>query len=168
MNHVWTCRCCGKQFNSLPISFAPAAPEPWFAVPEAERIVRGQLSSDQCVIDNKEFYIRGCLEIPILGHEEPFVWGAWVSVSEKSFGRIGQLWDTEIRENEPPFFGWLCTELTVYPHTCGLKTNLHLRNGGVRPYIEVEPTTHPLAIEQRDGMSLARVEEIAAAILPHH
>src|ERR1700692_1576615 len=110
MDHVWTCRCCGKQFNMLPLSFAPAAPDPWFAGPEAERSTRVQISSDQCVIDGKEFYIRGCLELPIPGHEERFVWGVWVSVSETSFERIAELWDAEIREHEPPFFGWLSTK----------------------------------------------------------
>jgi hypothetical protein len=168
MGHVWTCRCCGKQFDALPLSFASVAPYPWFALPEAERRTRAQLSSDQCVIDGKEFYIRGCLEISVLGNDDPFVWGVWVSVSEASFERIGQLWEIEIREHEPSFFGWLCTELTVYPQTCGLKTQLHLRNGGIRPFIEVEPTDHPLAVEQRTGMSLNRVEEIAAELLPHH
>ena len=64
MDHVWTCRCCGKQYHELPLSFAPYAPDPWFAVPEPEREKRAILGSDQCVIDDKQFYILGCLEIP--------------------------------------------------------------------------------------------------------
>jgi len=64
VDHVWTCRCCGKQYHELPLSFAPYAPDPWFAVPEPEREKRAILGSDQCVIDDKQFYILGCLEIP--------------------------------------------------------------------------------------------------------
>jgi len=108
------------------------------------------------------------LEIPVFGSKDPFVWGVWVSVSEASFERIAQLWDADIREHERPFFCWLCTELAVYPRTYGLKSNVHLRNGGKRPFIELEPTDHPLAVEQRAGISLQRVEDIAAALLPHH
>jgi hypothetical protein len=167
MDHIWTCRCCGKEFNTLPLSFAAVAPDPWFAIPETERGDRALLGSDQCVIDGKQFFIRGCLEIPILDCNDPFVWGVWVSVSEASFNRIEQLWETEIRDQEPPFFGWLCNQLSVYPPILGLKTNLRLRNSGIRPFIALEPTDHPLAVEQRQGIPLHRVEEIAAALLKH-
>lgn len=168
MDHSWTCRCCGKQFSTLPLSFASAAPDPWFAIPEAERNKRALLGSDQCVIDDRQFFIRGCLEIPVLGLSEPFDWGVWVSLSQSNFERVGELWEIDVRENEPAFFGWLCTGLSVYPQTFGLKTKVHLRNSGRRPFIEVEPTAHPLAQEQRGGMTLQRVEEIAAALLPRH
>jgi hypothetical protein len=32
--------------------------------------------------------------------------------------------------------------------------------GPVRPRIELEPTDHPLAVEQREGISAARLAEI--------
>jgi hypothetical protein len=44
---------------------------------------------------------------------------------------------------------------------------VHLRGGGIRPFIELEPTDHPLAIEQREGISLERVKELAALLLRH-
>jgi hypothetical protein len=37
---------------------------------------------------------------------------------------------------------------------------VHLRNDGIRPYVELEPTSHPLAVEQRLGITLDRVAEI--------
>jgi hypothetical protein len=51
----------------------------------------------------------------------------------------------------------------VYPDAEALKTTAHLRDDGVRPYIELQPTDHPLAIEQRDGISVDRLAEIYAA-----
>ncbi len=36
---------------------------------------------------------------------------------------------------------------------------------GQRPLIELEPTDHPLAAEQRAGITLARVQEIAETLL---
>ena len=167
MDHVWTCRCCGKQYQTLPMSYAPEAPGPWLSIPEAERSDRGKLNSDACVIEGKHFFIRGCLEIPVAGRQDYFIWGVWISLSQQSFERIGELWDVETRDNEPPFSGWLCTELSIYPSTFGLKTRVHLRNTGQRPFVELEPTDHPLAVEQREGMTLHRVEEIAAALLQH-
>ena len=36
---------------------------------------------------------------------------------------------------------------------------------GQCPWVELEPTDHPLALEQREGITLARVQEIAEKIL---
>jgi hypothetical protein len=168
MDYAWTCQCCGKQFNNLPLDFACKAPDHWFDIPEAERATRGKLGSDVCKIDDTYIFVRGCLEIPVVGIDDNFRWGVWVSVSKQSFKRIDELWNEQAVENEPPFFGWLCNALKPYPSTLSLKTNLHLRSGGIRPSIELQPTDHPLAIEQRQGITLNRVEELAAILLPRH
>jgi hypothetical protein len=168
MQHVWTCQCCGKQFDSLPLDFAAQAPLPWLEIPAEERAGRGNISTDVCIIDRKDFFIRACLEIPILDHDEVFVWGTWVSVSRASFIRIDELWDANDVEQEPPIFGWLCDRISIYPETYGLKTHLYLRSGGKRPLIVLEPTDHPLAVEQRNGITLQRVEEIASKLLTRH
>lgn len=168
MNHAWTCGCCGKQFNTLPLDFASRAPDHWFQIQEDQRQSRAKLTSDVCVIDEKDFFVRGCLEIPIIGHADCFTWGVWVSVSKESFMRIQELWDAPAVEYEPPKFGWLCNNMPVYPATLNLKTNLYLRDGGRRPSIHLEPTGHPLAVEQRRGISIRRVEEIAAALSLRH
>jgi hypothetical protein len=167
MNHAWTCRCCGKQFATLPLDFVCEAPLQWGSLNEEDRLSRGQIDSDRCRIDN-DFFLRGCLEIPLLGMDEKFVWGVWVSVSEPSFRRVLDLWDAADVSGEPAKFGWFCNDIPGYPTTLGLKTNLHLRNGGIRPFVQLEPTDHPLAVDQRRGISLARVEEIIAGLATHH
>jgi hypothetical protein len=43
-----------------------------------------------------------------------------------------------------------------------LKTHAHLRDNGIRPFIEREPTDHPLAIGQRNGVDEARNQELYA------
>jgi hypothetical protein len=52
--------------------------------------------------------------------------------------------------------------LPLYPSTENLKKRSHLRDDGIRPYIELEPTNHPLAVEQRNGIPVGRVAEIYA------
>ena len=47
---------------------------------------------------------------------------------------------------------WL--RLPCYPDTVNLKTNVHTRAVGERPFIDVEPTDHPLAVEQRNGITM--------------
>lgn len=167
MHYTWTCHCCGKQHNELPLAMGLDSPDPWLGLSEAERESRGEISSDTCIIDGKEFFVLGCLDIPLIGQPDVFRWLAWVSVSEKSYARITDLWETDIRDTEPPFFGWLSNTIGVYPDTYALKSNLYLRNHGMRPFIHLEPTDHPLAIEQREGISLQRVQEIVAACGMH-
>ncbi len=75
------------------------------------------------------------------------------------------MWDEEGRENEPPYFGWLSVELPYPVSTLNLKTLVHTRPVGFRPLVEVEPTDHPLATEQRNGITLARVQEIAGEMM---
>ncbi|SHN79292.1 DUF2199 domain-containing protein [Bradyrhizobium erythrophlei] len=168
MHHAWKCRCCGRQFNTLPLDFACGAPDHWLQIPESERQDRAKLDSDVCIVDGKDIFVRGCLEIPILGQDDHFVWGVWVSVSTTSFDRIVELWNAPVIENEPPKFGWLSNSISLYSGTINLKTNLHLRGGGRRPSIELEPTDHPLALEQRTGISISRVEEIVTNLLLLH
>src|SRR5258708_7318597 len=108
MNYAWTCTCCGKSFDTLPMDYAFRGPDNWFALPEAERATRVKLSSDVCIIDDAEFYVRGCIEIPVTDRADVFVFGVWVSVSKESFRYIHEKWDALIGDDEPPLFAWLC------------------------------------------------------------
>jgi hypothetical protein len=115
------------------------------------------------VLDRRKLFVRGCIEIPIVDLKEVFRWGVWVSVSKPNFKLILDLWDEEIRSDQAPIFGWLCNNIRGYPETFGLKTYVRLRNDGIRPLIQLEPTEHPLALEQREGITLRRIEEIVSA-----
>ena len=64
------------------------------------------------------------------------------------------------REKTGPFFGWLASELPPCPDTPHLKTMVHLRDDFQRPPIKLEPTYHPLAVDQREGISMQRLGEI--------
>ena len=81
--------------------------------------------------------------------------------------RIGALWDAKIREHEPPHFGLLSNDIPIYPRTFLLKCTLRLQNGGRRPAIELAPTDHPLAVEQRNSIAQKRIKEIASKVMRH-
>jgi len=161
----YRCRVCGEYHEELPLHYGSAAPAVYYAIPESERAERTLLSSDQCVIDDQFFFIVGNLDIPIIGHTELFSWDVWVSLSKENFTRAYQLWTTPGRESEPPYFGWLSTQLPGYPDTLSLKTHVHTREVGRRPFVELEPTDHPLAVEQRTGITWDRVQQIAELVL---
>lgn len=153
------CSECGKR-HDLPFAYGTTAPTTYSAIPAQEREVRCELTKDICIID-EQFYILGNLEIPIVESSKLFSWNVWVSLSKQNAHRVVELWENPERQNEPPYFGWLCTDLTCYPDTLMLKTLVHTREVGKRPFIELEPTEHPLAIEQRNGITIERVREIA-------
>jgi hypothetical protein len=168
MQYAWTCACCGKQFSTLPLDVAFDAPVYWHTLPEGERATRAELDADFCILDGKDFFVRGILEIPVMGLEETFGWGVWSSLSKTSLDRVQELWDAPVVENEPPRFGWLSNAIPIYPDTWQLKTSVHLRGGGLRPRIKLVETDHPLYREQRDGITVERVLEIVRLMGPKH
>ena len=159
------CHVRGEHHTELPLSYRIPAPADWLALSPAQRQSRAVLSSDQCIIDNKSFFLAGNIDIPIVGEAEAFTWTLWISVTEKDFNRVSELWEKEVRETEPPFWGRLRTSLPCYPPTLNLKTHIHTRPVGERPFVQLERTDHPLAVEQRQGMSRRRVQEIAELLL---
>lgn len=159
------CSSCGEWHDKLPLTFAADAPYSYFAVPSGERDDRTVLTSDQCIIDEERFFIRGQLEIPILGQQQVFTWGVWTEVAEDDFERMGEVWDTVGRESEPAYLVRLDTALPIYPTTVGLPAELITRPVGYRPEVRLSATDHPLVHEQRQGVPLERVRAIAAAVM---
>lgn len=153
------CTCCGEWHEGMP-TFGADAPLYFYAIPADERDRRCILTSDTCIVDEKSFFVRGCLELRVHGADEPFAWGVWVSLSKASFDLFSACYDEPKRSHIGPFFGWLSAEIPLYPSTENLKTHVCLRDDGIRPYVELEPTDHPLAIEQRNGITVGRVAEI--------
>ncbi|MBO0759474.1 MAG: DUF2199 domain-containing protein [Bradyrhizobiaceae bacterium] len=164
MGFEFRCRTCGEIHVGTP-GFAAAAPLTYYAIAETERPTRCKLCSDDCIIDDKWFFVRGCLEIPVHGADEPMIWGVWADVSEQSFLAWQKVSDQKRRSHVGPFLGWLNASLKSYPETLNLKTKVHLRDNGLRPWLELEPTDHPLAVEQRSGISIDRVAEIYSTMM---
>src|SRR5258708_6314038 len=84
----FVCHICGQTHDGLPPSFAADFPDMYAGLSEADRGSRALIGSDQCIIDEQWFFIRGCLEIPILESEDVFLWGLWASVKEEAFNEI--------------------------------------------------------------------------------
>lgn len=161
MSDRYLCTGCGQWHDELP--FAYHGPPPTLESRDGPR--RWIVENELCEHGAKHWFIHGRLVVPVLDADEDFTWGAWVSLSQASAERSQELWFTEGRESEPPFFGWVMTALPYEPTTMLLKAMVHTQPVGERPLIELEPTDHPLAVEQREGVTLERVREIASAIL---
>jgi hypothetical protein len=157
----FACGTCGAVHDGPPLSFAAPAPEYWR--PEMADEEGCLLDGDLCVISGEQFFIRGLIELPVWDTGDIFTYSMWVSLSRPSFTRAVDVWEQPGREKEPPYFGWLSNIIAGYePSTLNLRTNVHTRAVGQLPYIELEPTGHPLAVEQLAGITRTRVEEIAS------
>ena len=158
------CTLCQEEHEELP-DIAMRAPDPYLAVPEDERAERTTFTPDRCTVrdeDGEHYFIRGVIMIPIHGQDEPFGLGAWVSQSRANYDRYAR------NEEMEPTFGWLVNRVAHYQEsTLLLKMRVHFRRGDQRPTFELEPTDHPLAVEQRTGISLERAWEIVHHYMPN-
>ncbi len=165
----YTCACCGKWFDELPAPYSYDSPFYWPGLSEEEKKA-SFLTPDVCEMrrsDGTFFFVRGVIEIPIVGESEPLLWGVWSSLSEANFRRFIDLYNDPKRVDEPPYFSWLSSRIKGYPDTLSLKANVTTPTLEERPKIKLEPTDHPLALEQQRGIRVERVREIAALFHSH-
>jgi hypothetical protein len=154
---TYRCYKCGQVHDDLP-DLGIDYPDYYFGVPEEERDARVKLTGDTCIIDNEEFFIRGLIEIPIHDYERTFGFGVWVSQKKENFYTYVENSDSD---EIGPFFGWLSNNISYYAKdTLLLKTMAHFTSDGLRPRIEIEPTDHPLAQDQINGITLDKAWEI--------
>lgn len=161
------CTVCGERHDVLPLKYSVNAPQAVLAVPAEEIDQRIVITADQCVIDGRDFYLRGRILVPVHELDAPFVWGVWAEISPVNFLRTNQMWHTEGREQEPPFPGWLNTDLFLFGSTLNLEVDVHTQVVGQRPQFTVRDPNHPLAIQQREGISIEQVQDIAEMIFHH-
>ncbi|HXC57421.1 MAG TPA: DUF2199 domain-containing protein [Rhizomicrobium sp.] len=165
----WTCPNCRAIHNGL-FDMACAKPDAWPGPEDGKQPNSAVLDSthflseDFCVLNDEHFFVRAVLEIPVLGAPAGvrFAYGVWSTLSRKNFEIYENRFNTGDYDGEGPWFGWLSNALANYPNTFNLKCQVHPRSGRQRPWIELESTDHPLAVEQREGISLDRLLEIYA------
>jgi hypothetical protein len=157
----YTCSCCGEVHQGVP-DLAFDVPYSYHVL-DTEGRSRARLDADVCSIDDHRF-VRGVLEIPVHGQEVCFAYGVWVSLSQANFEKYLELFEATDPKQDAPWFGWLNNRFAGYPDTLSLKTNVHLRPHPSRPRIELQSTDHPLAIEQREGISRTRLQQILESV----
>lgn len=156
------CGQCDEWHESEP-SLAFMMPDYFLDIPEHEREQRAIWSEDLCVVDNEFFFVRACLNVPISGATEPFLWGVWVSLSQLSFADY--LAKEEVGKVGGPYFSWLANSFPGYPSPDGLKSRLLPQPGDSRPLVQLDVTDHPLSVDFHKGMSAERARAIFEMVL---
>lgn len=161
---AFRCSTCSQMHEGSP-SFGFRAPDSYLEQPKSIQD-SGRLTSDLCEYedeDGQHFFVRGCVEVPIHGIGDPFLWGIWTSLSEQSYRRYVETYQKP--DTEDRFFGWLCNRLPFYPNTYEMKTHVHPRSDGIRPAVVPEKSEHPLSIDFYEGISIWRAQQIAEVAL---
>ena len=165
---AFKCNCCGEIHEGSP-SIAFKAPDQYATLSDAQKVAMGKLSSDFCTITHEEgtdYFIRAVLEIPIHGVVDPFLWGVWVSLSEKSFQRYRDTYDEPVEGDG--FFGWLCNTPDVYPSDASRPSDVHVQLGNQRPKVVLhrsDADTDQFVLDQVNGISVARAQQLAERAL---
>jgi hypothetical protein len=163
----WICPNCGLKHAGL-FDLALGKPEQWPGPeeyrPNSEaRGARNILTEDFCVLDGEHYFVRCVLELPIIGvPEQRFGFGTWSTLSRKNFDIYVETFDTGEQAHLGPWFGWFSNRLLGYPDTLNLKCQVRPRDGRLRPLIGLEPTGHPIANDQADGITFDRILELYA------
>jgi hypothetical protein len=123
------------------------------------------LDEDYCAIEDRDFFVRGLIHLPIIGSAETFRWGVWGSLSRENFETLLRTVEDPKRDELPPMFSWLSTQIDEYPDTVSLKMYAHIQQPGWRPTFELEQTDHLLSREYHYGITAERVKEIMVSRL---
>jgi len=165
----WKCHSCEEWHTGPCLDFSYGAPVYWGADEDeanqpgpldADQLPRTYLDEDLCIIDGEHFFVRGLIQLLIIGTAETFGWGVWGSLSRENFVKLLLQFDDPKRIELPPMFSWLSNQIDEYEDTLNLKMYLHIREPGERPTFELEPTDHPLSQEYQHGITPERVKEI--------
>jgi hypothetical protein len=163
----WLCPSCGEKHAGL-FDLACAAPDLWQGGEERQpnseiRSSNNILTEDFCILEGEHFFVRCVLNLPIIGHpDNEFGYGIWSTLSKKNFDLYLDTFDGGEQGHLGPWFGWFSNRLKGYPDTLNLKCQVRPNNGRQRPEVELEPIDHPLAVEQREGITFDRLLEIYA------
>lgn len=166
----WKCGSCEEWHYGPCLDFTYDAPLYWTEENEAanqnvllesgfDKLPTNLLNEDVCVIDD-HYFVRGLIDLPIVGTNETFSWGVWGSLSRENFEKLMKLGDDPQRAELPPMFSWLSNSIDEYPETLNLKMYAHIQEPPYRPIFELEPTDHPLSREYYQGITPERVKDI--------
>jgi hypothetical protein len=160
----FVCPSCGETHWGL-FDIAYGKPDAWPGPEErspnyAALTSTHFLSEDFCILEDQHYFVRCVLKLRILGSDEDFGFGVWSTLSKKNFAIYSETFDVGNQEGLGPWFGWFSNRLLGYSNTFNLKCQVHPRGGRQRPSIELDSTSHQLAVEQRNGITFDRLLEI--------
>jgi hypothetical protein len=174
-DRAFQCPCCGKSFNGV-FDIHYDHPDPW---PHGKyrdnggqdvKVGTDVLGSDICIAQDA-YFVRGLVEIPIIGTETRFAFGVWSTLKKENFAAYLDAYGTDDELKIGPYFGWLCNDLPNYGIRGAMKSEVSFRGGGIRPSFHVWDERSSLGHDQHAGITFDQLLDLYAAcgsdIRPH-
>lgn len=158
----FTCSVCGEQHAEELRDIRLGLPDDIHALDPQERAARAWLADDFAMLDERRYFVRGLLELPIPEVGGRFGYGTWIEVPPQTFRQLLQRWHSP--EQFDPVTGVLANELAPYRATTMLEATLRPVSADKLPLVELAPGEHPLARDQRAGITLERSRELASVV----
>ena len=164
----YKCASCDQVHEGLPdITFE--MPDICHDVGSKARAEQVMLTSDFCILDGRQYFVRCVMEAPVHGFAQRFGWGVWCKLDWKDYKLCWDRFEENDNSSVLPLKGTLANNLRHYPDTLGRSCTIHLQNDRMRPLAFLDNPEHLLTIHQRDGMALAeaitQVREIGALLV---
>jgi hypothetical protein len=153
------CDQCGKLHDGELFELGYLRPDAVVAMDPEDRAARVRESNDLCAIGEDRYFVRATLPLSIPEIGDDYRIGVWVELPQASYERVRELWTDEDQASEPPFAAILANEVRHHPGSQGQGVTLHLTGPKTRPSVFVVDESHPLAVEQRAGITLHRATE---------
>ncbi len=165
---AFVCRACGQKHGGV-FSLNLEKPFHWQGgerqdgrSPDIDP--RNYLLEDFCVIDNRQFFIRCVLDLPILGSGgKIFSFSTWVALSAQDFDRYGDSFDSPDQSSIGTLAGTLANRLGSFPETLGLACAVRPQKGNLRPLLFIDADEHPLSRAQKNGITFEQLLDFYAA-----
>ena len=107
---------------------------------------------------------RCVLAVPFTEASGEFGWGAWAEVDWSVFKLYLEFWGKD-GSSEPVREGTLANSLPAYEHSLGMPVLIQFMEPTKRPSLRLKRGSESqLAIEQREGIDVARYHEILSII----
>jgi hypothetical protein len=159
----FTCSICGKEHDGLVKDLGYKLPDVVWNIPEPERSEKARYSDDLCRFGER-YFIRCVLAVPFTEASGEFGWGAWAEVDWSVFKLYLEFWGKD-GSSEPVREGTLANSLPAYEHSLGMPVLIQFMEPTKRPSLRLKRGSESqLAIEQREGIDVARYHEILSII----
>ena len=127
---------------------------------ERERMIKD--TNDLCNIAGNRFFIRALLPLMVEARDRAYNIGLWVEVEQSAYDRVNELWVDPVQNMEPPFDALIGNSIPNLPETIGISVKLQLTGPTSRPEVFISPCSHPLYIEQSEGITEHRAHEYSS------
>lgn len=153
------CPCCEKMVPVDTIELSFRRPDIIAVMDEKEREEKCSYTDDVYICEDRDFYVRCILPLPVHDKGEDYNLGVWVQVSENSFNRISELWDDPEQADEPPMEGLLANTVPLTEGSSNAKVLVQLTGPTTRPNVIVQDKNCSIYKEQTCGITIHRASE---------